>query len=160
MARIDTLSHFLTDVSTAIKQKIGDSSAIPASQFDTKIASITTGGTYQEKSLNITTNGNINLLPDQGYDAMSKVNINVNVSSGGATSDATLQAKYLLQGYSAVVNDVLIQGTMVDRGTVTITATSSDVTIPEGHYDTLSIPAINASNCEDYTECDEALDSI
>lgn len=79
---------------------------------------------------------------------------------GDATSDANLQAKYLLEGYSAVVDGQLIQGTMVDRGAVTITATSSDVSIPEGHYDSLSIPVINAANCADYTECSNAINSI
>lgn len=43
MARTNNLTNFLTDVATAIKTKTGDSTAIPASQFDTKIAGITTG---------------------------------------------------------------------------------------------------------------------
>lgn len=43
MARTNNLTNFLTDVATAIKTKTGDSTAIPASQFDTKIANITTG---------------------------------------------------------------------------------------------------------------------
>ena len=76
------------------------------------------------------------------------------------TEDATLQAKYLLQGYEAVVNGQLIQGTMPERGTVTITATSNDIIIPEGHYNSLSIPIINAANCTDYIECNNAILSI
>ena len=43
MARTNNLTNFLTDVATSIKTKTGDSSLIPASQFDTKIANITTG---------------------------------------------------------------------------------------------------------------------
>jgi len=43
MARTNNLTNFLTDVATSIKAKTGDSSLIPASQFDTKIANITTG---------------------------------------------------------------------------------------------------------------------
>ena len=43
MARINNLTNFLTDVASAIKTKTGDSTAIPASQFDTKIANISTG---------------------------------------------------------------------------------------------------------------------
>ena len=43
MARTNNLTNFLTDVATSIKAKTGDSTAIPASQFDTKIANITTG---------------------------------------------------------------------------------------------------------------------
>lgn len=40
MARINNLTNFLTDVASAIKQKLGDDTAIPAADFDTKIASI------------------------------------------------------------------------------------------------------------------------
>ena len=40
MARTDTLTNYLTDVATAIKTKTGDSTAIPANQFDTEINSI------------------------------------------------------------------------------------------------------------------------
>lgn len=49
MARIDNLTNFLTDVATSIKAKTGDSSLIPASQFDTKIAGITTGKLSNEE---------------------------------------------------------------------------------------------------------------
>lgn len=80
MARTNNLTDFLTDISTAIKQKTGDNTPIPAANFDNKIASIQTGGTYQEKIFNINQNGNYILNPDTGYDAMSKVNIGVNVS--------------------------------------------------------------------------------
>lgn len=79
MARIDTLSNFLTDVSSAIKQKTGGSSPIPASSFDTEILSITTGGTYQTKSQSITTNGNYIITPDTGYDAIEQLNLSVAV---------------------------------------------------------------------------------
>lgn len=79
MARIDTLSNFLTDVSSAIKQKTGGSSPIPASSFDTEILSITTGGTYQTKSQSIATNGNYIITPDTGYDAIEQLNLSVAV---------------------------------------------------------------------------------
>lgn len=80
MARTNNLTDFLTDVSSAIKQKTGDNTPIPASEFDTEILSIETGGNYQSKTLNITQNGNYNLLPDQEFDAISNVNISVSVS--------------------------------------------------------------------------------
>ena len=158
MARTNNLTNFLTDVSAAIKQKTGDNTPIPAANFDTEILSIDTPGSYQEKEVTIVQNGNYNLLPDSGYDALSNVRLEVIVESAGdATSDATMIARHLLTGYSAVVNGRLIAGTMVDRGAVTITATSSDIAIPEGHYTSLSIPIIDASNCADYTECSQAL---
>lgn len=80
MARTNNLTNFLTDVSSAIKQKTGDNTPIPASDFDTEILSIETGGNYQSKTLNVTQNGNYNLLPDQEFDAMSNVSISVSVS--------------------------------------------------------------------------------
>ena len=44
MARIDTLTNFLTDVAAAIKAKKGDDTAIPAANFDTEIANLPSGG--------------------------------------------------------------------------------------------------------------------
>jgi len=83
MARTSSLTDFLTDVSSAIKQKTGDNTPIPASDFDTEILSIRTAGNYQNKEINITQNGNVTLLPDQGYDALSQVQITTYVSGTG-----------------------------------------------------------------------------
>ena len=44
MARTDTLTNFLTDVAAAIKAKKGDDTAIPAANFDTEIANLSSGG--------------------------------------------------------------------------------------------------------------------
>lgn len=44
MARIDTLANFLTDVSTAIKEKTGKTDPIAPANFDTEINSISGGG--------------------------------------------------------------------------------------------------------------------
>lgn len=41
MARIDTLSNFLTDIANAIRNKKGSADLIQASQFDTEINNIT-----------------------------------------------------------------------------------------------------------------------
>lgn len=79
MARTNNLTNFLNDVATAIKTKLGDNTPIPASQFDTKIGEIETGGTYQSKTINVTTNGSQTVTPDTGYDALSSVLINVQV---------------------------------------------------------------------------------
>ena len=43
MARTDTLTNFLTDVAAAIKAKKGDSTSIPAADFDTEIANLPSG---------------------------------------------------------------------------------------------------------------------
>lgn len=104
MARTNNLTNFLSDVSSAIKQKTGDSSSIPAADFDTKILSIPAQGTYQEKQLNITQNGNFNLLPDSGYDALSNVQLSVDVS--GSPMDPT----------TATAEDVLYPETFYSNG--------------------------------------------
>lgn len=44
MARTDSLGNYLTDVATAIKEKKGDSTPILASDFDTEIANLPSGG--------------------------------------------------------------------------------------------------------------------
>ena len=62
MARIDTLGNFLTDVATAIRNKKGTTDTIPASDFDTEIDSIETGG-----SSTVTKGIIINECDDKGY---------------------------------------------------------------------------------------------
>jgi len=44
MARTDTLPHFLTDVADAIREKKGTSETITASDFDTEIENLPSGG--------------------------------------------------------------------------------------------------------------------
>lgn len=83
MADTTSLTNFLNDVASAIKEKTGDNTAIPASQFDTKIRSIPTGGTYETVTRTIQDNGNITLLPSQGYDAIDRVDLTINVPGGG-----------------------------------------------------------------------------
>ena len=79
MARINSLSDFLNDVSSAIKQKLGDDKPIPASQFDTKIAEIETKGNYQQKSVTISNNGTRIFTPDANYDAIEQIEITTDV---------------------------------------------------------------------------------
>ena len=95
MARTNTLTNFLTDVASAIKQKTGDNTLIPASEFDTEILSIQTGGVYQTKSLTIAQNGNYTLLPDNGYDAISQFNLAVNVEDPEYQSNLSLSRQLL-----------------------------------------------------------------
>lgn len=79
MARTDNLTNFLNDVATAIKSKLDDSTAIPASQFDTKIMSIQTRGNYETRTVNVTSNGSQTITPNQGYDAIESIVINTQV---------------------------------------------------------------------------------
>lgn len=81
-------------------------------------------------------------------------------TGGDATSDANIQAKYLLEGYSAVSDGQWIQGTMRNYGTTTITYTSEVQSIPTGYYDTLTIPIAQAQNLDGYDECELALQKV
>lgn len=44
MARTDNLTNYLTDIASVIKEKKGDTSSIKASDFDTEIKNLPTGG--------------------------------------------------------------------------------------------------------------------
>ena len=79
MARINSLTNFLTDVATAIKSKTGKNTSIPAANFDTEIMTIETGGTYQSKTVTISANGDQTITPDQGYDAIDQIVIQTRV---------------------------------------------------------------------------------
>lgn len=103
MARINNLTNFLTDVASAIKTKKGSETSIPAANFDTEILSLPSGGTYQTKSININNNGNYNLLPDTGYDAMSEVTISVAISPNLQDLTLTQNGTYSAgQGYDGI----------------------------------------------------------
>ena len=79
MARTNNLTNFLTDVAAAIKNKKGSQTDIPASQFDTEITNLPSGGTYQHKTVSVTQNGTSTIVPDSGYDAIDELVINTAV---------------------------------------------------------------------------------
>lgn len=66
MARIDNLNNFLTDVANAIRNKTGETEVINASDFDTKISTIsaayeTESGTFESEYINNYPTANIEL---------------------------------------------------------------------------------------------------
>ena len=79
MARTNTLSNFLTDIATAIKQKKDDQTDIQASEFDTEILALPAQGVYQHKTVPIAQNGTHTVIPDSGYDAIDELTVNVAV---------------------------------------------------------------------------------
>lgn len=81
-------------------------------------------------------------------------------TGGDATSDANIQAKYLLTGYSVVSDGEWVQGTMANYGTQTIQRTSETQTIPTGYYDSLTIPVAQAQNLDGYEDCLDALEYV
>ena len=160
MARTNNLTDFLTDVSSAIKQKTGDNTPIPASEFDTEILSIETGGNYQSKTLNITQNGNYNLLPDQEFDAISNVNISVSVSpvlqNKTITENGSYTADQNYDGLGTVI--VNVQGSTINNQDKEITANGT-YTADEG-YTGLGTVTVNVPQGEDLQEQLDAQDTI
>lgn len=55
MARTDTLGNFLTDVADAIREKKGTNEEITASDFDTEIANLPSGGATATDTITIAT---------------------------------------------------------------------------------------------------------
>ena len=104
MAKNNNLSDFLTGVADAIRAKKGTSGLINPQDFESNIESISASKEEQEKSVEITQNGTIVVLPDSGK-VLSKVTITVNVEKEpqeytdcitftGETSDFTLKTDH------------------------------------------------------------------
>lgn len=73
MARTDTLGHFLTDVANAIKDKKGTTEPINASDFDTEIQNLPSGGSLTKSSVE----EHVNAFLKRGteYESLSSDNI-------------------------------------------------------------------------------------
>lgn len=57
MAKTNNLSDYLTDIANAIRNKKGTTAKIPAQNFSSEIASISSGGITPSGSISITSNG-------------------------------------------------------------------------------------------------------
>lgn len=83
MARTDTLNNFLTDVADAIRSKTETTGKIPASEFDTRIAGITTGGGTEDLSTPLTAQDNLITIQES---KLTEILIELqNKASGGST---------------------------------------------------------------------------
>lgn len=117
MARINNLTNFLTDVATAIKNKKGSETPIPAADFDTEITNLPSQGVYQTKTTTITQNGTITVTPDTGYDAIEQLDITVNVPLQSKTYTFTQNATTTIvpdqgyAGFSQVGLEINVPGT-------------------------------------------------
>ena len=76
MARIDTLTNFLTDVADSIRTKTNKTDSIHPKDFDTEISKIAgTALNLQEKTASASVYNNVNVVADEAYDGLSKVTI-------------------------------------------------------------------------------------
>lgn len=79
MARTDNLTNFLTDVANAIRNKKGTSELIQASNFDTEIESIQSGGSGITVVKSNTSFANTNVTIKVGSSNIRILNENVNL---------------------------------------------------------------------------------
>lgn len=84
MARTDTLGNFLTDVADAIREKKGTSETIQASDFDTEIENLPSGGGDLDEYINTTISENTaynNTFANRFIIKPLEININSSVTS-------------------------------------------------------------------------------
>lgn len=72
----------LVAIANSVRNKTGTTGGMKVTEIPQKIEAIKTGGNIklQEKSLTITSNGTTTVTPDTSYDALSKVDVTVNVA--------------------------------------------------------------------------------
>ena len=87
------IDRIITAVGNAYSKVSEKGGTVPSSQtvsnLATAIGSIPAGGggtpSLQSKSVTYTANGTATITPDDGYDALKKVDVTVNVASSGIT---------------------------------------------------------------------------
>lgn len=96
------------DIADAIRDKLGTTDGYKPEDMAAAVGDIESGGgNYQSKSVTYTSNGTDTVTPDAGYDALSEVNVTVDVSGGG---DGTL--KLLLfedRSYEMEVSNIVFE---------------------------------------------------
>ena len=116
------------------------------------------------KSERITSNGIVNVQPDQGYDAMDQVRVNVAVEPALETKTITTNGTYTpssgKDGFSSVTVSVAGNTPSLESKNVSVTENGSSTISPSSGYDGLSSVNLNvnvpvpriASSVEEYPQ--------
>ena len=84
----------LVAIADSIRSKTGSTDGMKIAEIPQKIEAIETGSNINiqaSKSITYTSNGTATVTPDEGYDALSSVNVTVNVASGGGETPASVK---------------------------------------------------------------------
>lgn len=95
----------LIAIADSVRSKTGTIDGMRVSEIPQKIEAIETGSNInlQEKTLTITSNGITTVTPDTSYDALSKVDVTVNVvGGGGGSSDEYKKSLKSIIGRTAI----------------------------------------------------------
>lgn len=122
----------LIAIADSVRNKTGTTGGMKVSEIPQKIEAIETGSNInlQEKALTITSNGITTVTPDTSYDALSKVDVTVNVvGDGGPPTGSYIE--YTSLDSSGRVFTAKFRGTIVPEHAFSYLAELTSVDMPD-----------------------------
>lgn len=122
----------LIAIADSVRSKTGTTGRMKITEIPQKIEAIETGGNInlQEKALTITSNGITTVTPDTSYDALSKVDVTVNVvGDGGSPTGPYIE--YTSLNSSGRVFTAKFRGTIVPEHAFSYLAELTSVDMPD-----------------------------
>lgn len=122
----------LIAIADSVRSKTGTTGRMKITEIPQKIEAIETGGNInlQEKALTITSNGITTVTPDTSYDALSKVDVTVNVvGDGGSPTGPYIE--YMSLDSSGRVFTAKFRGTIVPERAFSYLAELTSVDMPD-----------------------------
>lgn len=122
----------LVAIADSVRNKTGTTDGMRVSEIPQKIEAIETGSNInlQEKALTITSNGITTVTPDTSYDALSKVDVTVNVvGDGGSPTGPYIE--YTSLDSSGRVFTAKFRGTIVPEYAFAYLAELTSVDMPD-----------------------------